>query len=356
MISLLNLRGGRRLIIISTLLTALFIYLVSTVSLQTTSNTSCDPNTRSLYQRDGAKVTDEHEHDTYYLNLNDLNSTTDAVSQNEHLLVLTPLLHTPLDKQQLEHFFNQLDRTTFPNQLISIALLVTDDSDTLLLETLETVVRKWRQRWLNRFHEISVYQRNFELATTAGSSSNANRPYVRSMMARARNFLLSAALRDYHSWVAWVDVDVVEYPPTIFEDLMSADGDVVVPNCLLYREDYAFWGYDRNNWAESDYSLQMQQWMPQDTILMEGYNDFSSGRSLLVDMPTHLGEDYKVPLDGVGATFTLVKSHVHREGANFPSFVYRHQVDAEAFGKVAVAMGFSVYGLPGYKIYHAERQ
>lgn len=274
MISLLNLRGGRRLIIISTILTALFIYLVSTVSLQTTSNTSCDPNTRSLYQRDGAKVTDEHEHDTYYLNLNDLNSTTDAVSQGEHLLVLTPLLHTPLDKQQLEHFFNQLDRTTFPNQLISIALLVTDDSDTLLLETLESVVRKWRQRWLNRFHEISVYQRNFELATTttttASGSSNANRPYVRSMMARARNFLLSAALRDYHSWVAWIDIDVVEYPPTIFEDLMRADGDVVVPNCLLYREDYAFWGYDRNNWAESDYSLQMQQWMPQDTILMEG--------------------------------------------------------------------------------------
>lgn len=275
MISLLNLRGGRRLIIISTILTALFIYLISTVSLQTTSNTSCDPNTRSLYQRDGAKVTDEHEHDTYYLNLNDLNSTTDAVSKGEHLLVLTPLLHSPLDKQQLEHFFTQLDRTTFPNQLISIALLVTDDSDTLLLETLESVVRKWRQRWLNRFHEISVYQRNFELATTAttttaSGSSNANRPYVRSMMARARNFLLSAALRDYHSWVAWIDIDVVEYPPTIFEDLMRADGDVVVPNCLLYREDYAFWGYDRNNWAESDYSLQMQQWMPQDTILMEG--------------------------------------------------------------------------------------
>lgn len=283
MISLLNLRGGRRLIIISTILTALVIYLVSTLSLQTTSNTSCDPNTRSLYQRDGAKVTDEHEHDTYYLNLNDLNSTTEAVSHGEHLLVLTPLLHTPLSKQQLEHFFTQLDRTTFPNQLISIALLVTDDSDTLLLETLETVVRSWRQRWLNRFHEISVYRRNFELATAA-SSSNADRPYVRSMMARARNFLLSAALRDYHSWVAWVDIDVVEYPPTIFEDLMKADGDVVVPNCLLYRDDHAFWGYDRNNWAESDQSLQMQQWMSQDTILMEGKGVYWKGGAVCHDI------------------------------------------------------------------------
>lgn len=73
-------------------------------------------------------------------------------------------------------------------------------------------------------------------------------------------------------------------------------------------------------------------------------------------MPTHLGPDYRVPLDGVGASFLLVKSHVHREGANFPAFAYQHLVEAEAFGKVANAMGFSVYGVPGYIVYHAERK
>lgn len=31
-------------------------------------------------------------------------------------------------------------------------------------------------------------------------------------------------------------------------------------------------------------------------------------------MPTDVSPDYKVELDGVGATFTLVKAHVHREG------------------------------------------
>lgn len=74
----------------------------------------------------------------------------------------------------------------------------------------------------------------------------------------------------------------------------------------------------------------------------------------MVDMPTHLGSDLKVPLDGVGATFTLVKAHVHREGAIFPAFTYQHQVETEGFAKIAKSMGFSVYGLPGYLIYHVQ--
>lgn len=92
----------------------------------------------------------------------------------------------------------------------------------------------------------------------------------------------------------------------------------------------------------------------------------------MVDMPTHLGKLDKVPLDGVvcfirvrfkmpysfidsfrqGATFTLVKAHVHREGANFPAFPFQHQVETEGFAKMAKAMGFGVYGLPSYLIYH----
>ncbi|RUS19073.1 hypothetical protein BC937DRAFT_88014 [Endogone sp. FLAS-F59071] len=72
----------------------------------------------------------------------------------------------------------------------------------------------------------------------------------------------------------------------------------------------------------------------------------------MVDMPTHLGKFKKVPLDGVGATFTLVKAQVHREGANFPAYPFQHQVETEGFAKMAKAMGFGVYGLPGYIIYH----
>lgn len=91
----------------------------------------------------------------------------------------------------------------------------------------------------------------------------------------------------------------------------------------------------------------------------------------MVDMPTHGDRLDKVPLDGVvniknyvviaiiklittlqGATFTLVKANVHREGANFPAYAYQHQVETEGFAKMAKAMGFGVYGLPAYLIYH----
>ena len=49
-------------------------------------------------------------------------------------------------------------------------------------------------------------------------------------MAQARNWLLSAALRPYHSWVYWRDADVETCPFTVIEDLMRHDRDVIVPS------------------------------------------------------------------------------------------------------------------------------
>jgi hypothetical protein len=48
-----------------------------------------------------------------------------------------------------------------------------------------------------------------------------------------RNWLLSAALRPYHSWVYWRDVDVETAPFTILEDLMRHNKDVIVPSMLI---------------------------------------------------------------------------------------------------------------------------
>jgi hypothetical protein len=69
-------------------------------------------------------------------------------------------------------------------------------------------------------------------------------------------------------------------------------------------------------------------------------------------MPTHLGMSYRVPLDGVGGSFIMVRSAVHRQGAIFPPFVYQHQIDTEGFAKMVKSMGFTIYGIPGYTIYH----
>ncbi|ORZ00122.1 hypothetical protein BCR43DRAFT_433787 [Syncephalastrum racemosum] len=296
---------------------------------------------------------------SYYLNLNGLNASAEASQRGERLLVLTPIQHDGVE--YLERYFELLERTTYPNDLISVGLLVTDGQDTMdavqrVVDAVEARQHRWYDSAGPAFHEIIVYDRHFTFEIPIRKQdAYEEQPYRRSMMARARNFLLSSALRDYHSWVAWVDVDLVEYPATIFDDLMRADVDVIVPNCLMARADNQYWAYDKNNWQETDYSLEKQKWIDPDFILMEGFDNIATGRTLLVDMPTHLGDEHKVPLDGVGATFTLVKSHVHREGANFPAFGYQHEIDSEAFGKVARSMGFSVYGIPSYRIYHAEK-
>ncbi|OAD05513.1 glycosyltransferase family 62 protein [Mucor lusitanicus CBS 277.49] len=276
-----------------------------------------------------------------YMDLNNLNSTRFGKEANEHVLVLTPLQN---DERYLDHYFQLLDKTNYPNHLISIGLLVSDSTDDTL-EKLYDTVHRLQNRWRNRFYEIDVYQKDFRLDEKPNDTSLNSR---RATLARAKNFLLTAALREHHSWIAWVDVKLHSYPATIFSDLMLVDGDVVVPNCLLKRQDDEFWGFDRNNWQESDLSLEKQQNAAEHEVLMEGKRCCIIFR--LVDMPTHQGT--RIPLDGVGTTFTLVKATVHREGAIFPPFVYQHELDSEGFAKMVKSMGFSVYGIPSYTIYH----
>ncbi|CAO3600068.1 unnamed protein product [Absidia cylindrospora] len=252
----------------------------------------------------------------------------------------------------------------YPKHLLSLAFLVSDTTDDTV-----AILKEKAEEFLNpptpsgdndgnsppqeRYHSISIFEKDFDFELPEGRRHEFEmQPLRRSFMARSRNYLLSAALKEEHAWVLWLDVDVVEYPASILEDLQSVNVDVVVPNCLRETEDNSFWGYDKNNWQETQHSLEMQKDLDNEYVLLEGYYEFLTGRYLMVDMPTHLGKLDKVPLDGVGATFTLVKSIVHREGANFPSFAFQHQVETEGFAKMAKAMGFGVYGLPSYLIYH----
>ncbi|KAF7721292.1 hypothetical protein EC973_004968 [Apophysomyces ossiformis] len=288
-----------------------------------------------------------------FVNLNDLQATAQGKKKQEQVLILTPLKNAA---PYLPRYFELIDRLTYPKHLISIAFLVSDTTDNTI-----DLLRAQADEFLNRrspkkrYHRITIYEKDFHFDLPEEERHKFElQPLRRSYMARSRNYLLTTALKDEHAWVLWLDVDVVEYPKTILEDLQSIDGDVVVPNCLLQTEDHSFWGYDKNNWQETEESLAIQQELDPEHVLLEGYYEFLTGRKLMVDMPTHLGALNKVPLDGVGATFTLVKAHVHREGANFPPYTFQHQVETEGFAKMAKAMGFDVYGLPGYLIYHIK--
>jgi mannan polymerase II complex ANP1 subunit len=86
------------------------------------------------------------------------------------------------------------------------------------------------------FGEISIIEKDFgqvvnqDVESRHGFAAQAGR---RKLMARARNWLLTAALRPYHSWVYWRDVDVETAPFTILEDLMRHNKDVIVPSEYL---------------------------------------------------------------------------------------------------------------------------
>jgi hypothetical protein len=254
-------RGKQRLAFFGFFAVAIIIFFFTTMrgSTPTLGNNSCH-TTRSLHTPPAQQV---RKHT--YLDLNNLNSTKFGKQAREHVLVLTTLQN---DEQYMDNYFNLLDRSTYPNKLISIGLLVSDSTDGTMDE-INFHVNRLQNRWSNRFYEIDVFQKDFQFEDRKDDTSLDSK---RATMARARNFLLASALKEYHSWVAWIDVQLHSYPASIFSDLMLADSDVVVPNCLLYKEDGSFWAFDRNNWQETDNSLERQQQMPENQVLMEGSN------------------------------------------------------------------------------------
>lgn len=194
--------------------------------------------------------------DPVYVDLNQLEATATAKDNQEHVLILTPLKNAA---NYLPRYFELIDRMSYPKHLISIAFLVSDTTDNTV-ELLEQQANIFLSRWRNRYHSITIYQKDFRFELPEDQRHKFElQPLRRSFMARARNYLLTAALKDEHAWVLWLDVDLVEYPATILEDLQSVDVDVVVPNCLRETEDGSFWGYDKNNWQETDRSLELQK-------------------------------------------------------------------------------------------------
>lgn len=177
-------------------------------------------------------------------------------------------------------------------------------------------------------------------------------------MARARNYLLTAALRPDHQWVLWRDADIVTAPDTLIEDLMSHDKDVIVPNCWrplpTWIDPTGEQPYDLNAWQESAAAIALANSLQdEDEVIVEGYAEYPTYRPHLAYLRQPDGNpNDEMDLDGIGGVVILVKSHVHRSGVNFPAFTYKHHVETEGFGKLARKMGFSVAGLPNYVVWH----
>ena len=166
-----------------------------------------------------------------YYDLTDVQGTAKGWEREERVLLCAPLRDA---ESHLPMFFSHLRNFTYPHHLVDLAFLVSDSKDrtlALLSEMLTELQEDSNPR--QPYGEISIIEKDFgqkvnqDVESRHGFAAQAGR---RKLMAQARNWLLSAALRPTHSWVYWRDVDVETAPTTILEDLMRHNKDVIVPS------------------------------------------------------------------------------------------------------------------------------
>ncbi|KAI1321935.1 glycosyltransferase family 62 protein [Xylariaceae sp. FL0255] len=291
-----------------------------------------------------------------YYDLSNVQGTARGWEREERILLCVPLrdaeAHIPM-------MFGHLRNLTYPHHLIDLAFLVSDSKDRtldLLVEMLEDL--QAHEDPNQPYGEISIIEKDFgqkvnqDVESRHGFAAQASR---RKLMAQARNWLLSATLRPYHSWVYWRDVDVETAPFTIVEDLMRHNKDIIVPNVWRPLPDWlgGEQPYDLNSWQESDTALVLADTLDEDAVIVEGYAEYATWRPHLAYLRDPYGDpDMEMEIDGVGGVSILAKARVFRSGVHFPAFSFEKHAETEGFGKMAKRMDFSVVGLPHYTIWH----
>ncbi|CAK7211287.1 Mannan polymerase II complex anp1 subunit [Sporothrix eucalyptigena] len=291
-----------------------------------------------------------------YYDLSNVQGTARGWEREERILLCVPLRDA---EAHLPMFFSHLRNFTYPHHLIDLAFLVSDSKDhtlDMLVKNLETIQADTDSS--EHFGEISILEKDFgqkvnqDVESRHGFAAQASR---RKLMAQARNWLLSASLRPYHSWVYWRDVDVETAPFTILEDLMRHNKDVIVPNVWRPLPDWlgGEQPYDLNSWQESETALALADTLDEDAVIVEGYAEYATWRPHLAYLRDPYGDpDMEMEIDGVGGVSILAKALVFRHGVHFPAFSFEKHAETEGFGKMARRMGFSVVGLPHYTIWH----
>ena len=171
-----------------------------------------------------------------YYDLSTMQGTARGWKRGERVLLCVPLRDA---EPHLPMLMSHLRNLSYPHSLIDLAFLVSDSQDQTLekLTTMLEDIQSDIQTGL-AYGEISIIEKDFgqivnqDVESRHGFAAQANR---RKLMARARNWLLTVALRPHHSWVYWRDVDVETAPYSILEDLMRHNKDVIVPSKPVMR-------------------------------------------------------------------------------------------------------------------------
>jgi len=168
-----------------------------------------------------------------YVDLNGIQSTPDAVKKGERVLILTPVRDA---SYHLPQHFDLLSLLTYPHDLIDLAFLVGDSQDDTKAALAKELERVQSDPQI-AFHSTLIVEKDFGVKLSQHveyrHSFEAQGPR-RKAMARARNYLLTTALKPEHSWVYWRDVDIHDSPPEIIEDFVAHDRDILVPSAFPY--------------------------------------------------------------------------------------------------------------------------
>lgn len=297
--------------------------------------------------------------------MNNITTTADPIAKRETILILTPLT------KFYSGYFDNLMELTYPHELISIGFIIPKDTagNTAAKQLQDKIKRVQALPDGQRFASITILRQDFEPVLASQEEKARHKMSAqkerRASMAKARNSLLFTTLGPTTSWVLWLDADIVETPPSLLQDLARHDHPILAPNCFqrFYNdeaEQLMARPYDYNNWIDSEQAQEMARSMGNDEILLEGYAEMATYRTLMAylyeggdDKQTEqqgLEVHKEIELDGVGGAALLVKADVHRDGAMFPPFAFYHLIETEGFAKMANRLGWKSYGLPNYLV------
>ncbi|CAG9999358.1 unnamed protein product [Clonostachys byssicola] len=293
-----------------------------------------------------------------HVDLNKIKSTRTALINEERILIVTPLKDAA---PYLFKHFELLAELTYPHHLIDLAFLVSDSSDDTLAVLAAELDRIQQRPDQIPFRSAMIVEKDFGYVLSQNveyrHSFEAQGPR-RKVLGKARNYLLSAALKPEHSWVYWRDVDIIDSPASILEDFIAHDKDILVPNVWFHRYENGVdieGRFDYNSWVESDKGLRLAASLDKDVVLAEGYKQYQTGRTYMCLMGDwRENKDEELELDGIGGVNIVVKADVHRSGINFPSYAFENQAETEGFAKMAKRAGYQVVGLPNYVVWHID--
>ena len=223
----------------------------------------------------------------YYMN--NVTTTSDPVGNGESVLILTPLARF------YQEYWDNLLGLTYPHELISLGFIIPKGREgneaTKLLQ--ERIAKTQSGHSSKRFASITILRQDEEPPITSQAESErhamAAQKERRAAMSRARNALLFTTLGPTTSWVLWLDADIIETPPSLIQDLASHDKPIIVPNCFqrFYNKDKGAMDvrpYDFNSWIDSTTAQNLANKMGPEEILLEGYAEMATYRSLMAYM------------------------------------------------------------------------